>query len=374
MNDNLSKRISHLQQFSIEELSITQLINIREQIDRRISNLDNELSEIERSVGMLKAGVFDKEHTLPNKFSSPLRMVLARGWDLNRIERLHDRYSEESERIEKLINQKKLEDKQIEIFKSSRLYKIKQTFIAFLIVFVLGLMLFEFNNDLTESFIIKLFIVDTICCIVFLSNFFFELRLSDDKKWYWKTHWIDFITSIPLPPGNIIRAGRGFRLLRFARLFRIIRILRFLRVVRVFTQYWRGMEPLADLLDIKLMKRTLLWSAILTIICSFMIYKFENPHTNFNNWYEGLWWGVTTILTGGFTDLHNPSTLIGYLATIILVISGMILIGVFVASLSSVIEANSDDVVGSVKNFIDQRFNDIDIKINEISDRIDSQN
>ena len=373
MNDDISKRISDLQQFSIEQLSITQLINIREQIDRRISTLDNELSEIERSVGMLEAGVFDKEYTLPNKFSSPLRMVLAKGWDLGRIERLHDRYTEEKKRIDKVINQKKLEDKQIEIFKTSRLYKIKQSFIALLIVFVLGLMLYEFSNELADSLIIKLFIVDTICCMVFLINFFFELRLTDDKKWYWKTHWIDFITSIPMPPGNLIRAGRGLRLIRFARLFRIIRILRFLRVVRVFTQYWRGMEPLADLLDIKLMKRTLLWSSIMTIICSFMIYKFEDPHTNFNNWYEGLWWGVTTILTGGFTDLHNPSTLIGYLATIILVVSGMILIGVFVASLSSVIEANSDDVVGSVKNFIDQRFNEIDEKMNELSNRIDSK-
>tara|TARA_B100001758_G_C18415960_1_gene619701 strand:- start:5466 stop:6590 length:1125 start_codon:yes stop_codon:yes gene_type:complete len=373
MNDDISKRISHLQQFSIEQLSITQLINIREQIDRRISTLDNELSEIERSVGMLEAGIFDKEYTLPNKFSSPLRMVLAKGWDLGRIERLHDRYTEEKKRIDKVINQKKLEDKQIEIFKTSRLYKIKQSFIALLIVFVLGLMLYEFSNELADSLIIKLFIVDTICCMVFLINFFFELRLTDDKKWYWKTHWIDFITSIPMPPGNLIRAGRGLRLIRFARLFRIIRILRFLRVVRVFTQYWRGMEPLADLLDIKLMKRTLLWSSIMTIICSFMIYKFEDPHTNFNNWYEGLWWGVTTILTGGFTDLHNPSTLIGYLATIILVVSGMILIGVFVASLSSVIEANSDDVVGSVKNFIDQRFNEIDEKMNELSNRIDSK-
>ncbi len=374
MKGDISKRILHLQQFSIEQLSISQLINIRTQIERRLSGLDSELSEIERSVGMLEAGVYDKNYTLPEKFSSPLRLVLAKGWDLGRIERLHDRYTEEKMKIDKVINQKKLEERQIEIFKTSRLYKIKQTFIAFLIVFVLGLMLYEFSNDLAESFIIKLFIVDTICCAIFLTNFFFELRLSDDKKWYWKTHWIDFITSIPMPPGNMIRAGRGLRLIRFARLFRIIRILRFLRVIRVFTQYWKGMEPLADLLDIKLMKRTLLWSAIMTILCSFLIYQFEEPHTNFNSWYEGLWWGVTTILTGGFTDLHNPSTLIGYLATIVLVISGMILIGVFVASLSSIIEANSDDVVGSVKNFIDQRFNEIDNKINKLSDRIDSQN
>ena len=76
----------------------------------------------------------------------------------------------------------------------------------------------------------------------------------------------------------------------------------------------------------------------------------------------------------GFTDLYNPSTLIGYLATIILVVSGMILIDNYEASLSSIIETNSDDVIGSVKNFLNQGFNDIDVKINELSNRIDFQN
>ena len=43
----------------------------------------------------------------------------------------------------------------------------------------------------------------------------------------------------------------------------------------------------------------------------------------------------------------------------------MVLIGVFVASLSSVIEVSSDDVVGSVKNYIEQRFNLLEKKINK---------
>ena len=108
MKGDISKRILHLQQFSIEQLSISQLINIRTQIERRLSVLDSELSEIERSVGMLQAGVYDKDYTLPEKFSSPLRMVLAKGWDLGRIERLHDRYTEEKMKIDKVINQKNL--------------------------------------------------------------------------------------------------------------------------------------------------------------------------------------------------------------------------------------------------------------------------
>ena len=64
MNDAISKRIGKLQQFSINQLSITQLINIKEQIERRISSIEDELSGIERSVGMLEAGFYDKEYTL----------------------------------------------------------------------------------------------------------------------------------------------------------------------------------------------------------------------------------------------------------------------------------------------------------------------
>ena len=46
--------------------------------------------------------------------------------------------------------------------------------------------------------------VDFLCCLIFMTNFIFELRNADSKKWYWRTHWIDFITSIPLPPAQML--------------------------------------------------------------------------------------------------------------------------------------------------------------------------
>ena len=177
-----------------------------------------------------------------------------------------------------------------------------------------------------------------------------------------------------MPPGNVIRIGRGFRLFRLLKILRVFRVLRFLKVVRLISQYWNGLEPLLDILDIKLMKRTLAWSTVITLISSILIYQFESPYANFESWYDGVWWGITTILTGGFTDLHNPATFVGYFVTIILIISGMVLIGVFVASLSSVIEVGSDDVVGSVKNFVDSRCNEIDKKLIVLSNKIDDIN
>ena len=371
---DIRKRINDLQGFSLSDLHIEHLEIILDQINEKIESLDIELKKIERGIKLFKIGVFDKEYLLPSKFSSPLRQVLSRGWDLSRIERLHDRYTEERKRILYIINEKKLERKQIELFRNKNVYQLKQFIISILIVFVLGLMVYEYNTNLGNDILMKIFFIDTACCMIFLANFFFELFYSPSRTWYWKTRWIDFITSIPLPPGNlIIRAGRLVRLARIARIVRVLRLLRFLKIVRVFTTYWQGMEALTDVLNIKLMKRTILWSIIVTMAGSFTIYYAERDYADFNNWLDGLWWGITTILTGGFADLHNPATLIGTVTTALLVLSGMILIGVFVASLSSIIEINSDDVVGSVKNFIDLRFNELDDRLEKLSGKVNKE-
>ena len=44
-----------------------------------------------------------------------------------------------------------------------------------------------------------IFYIDSACCVVFLTDFFFRLSQAEDKKWFWKNHWIDFVTSIPVP-------------------------------------------------------------------------------------------------------------------------------------------------------------------------------
>ncbi len=372
---NIQDRLKDLQGFTLYDLHVEQLETILSQINEKIESLDTELKKIERGINIFKIGVFDKKDLLPYKFSSPLRQVLSKGRDLSRIEKLYDRYTEEKKKLSNIINEKKLEQKQIELFRNKYLYQLKQFIVAILIVFVLGLMVYQFNNaNLPDNIVMKIFFIDTVCCMIFLANFFFELFYSSSRTWYWKTRWIDFITSIPLPPsGLIIRLGRLARLARLARIIRVLRLLRFLKIIRVFTTYFRGMEALTDVLDMKLMKKTISWSIIVTIAGSFTIYYAEKDYADFNNWFDGLWWGITTILTGGFADLHNPATLIGTVTTTLLILSGMILIGVFVASLSSVIEINSDDVVGSVKNFIELRFNELDNRLEKLSEKVNKE-
>ena len=52
---------------------------------------------------------------------------------------------------------------------------------------------------------------------------------------------------------------------------------------------------------------------------------------------ESLWWSFTTLVTGGFADIHNPMTFGGKILTVMLVVGGMVLVGVFTATLTSVL-------------------------------------
>ena len=46
----------------------------------------------------------------------------------------------------------------------------------------------------------NIFYVDSACCVFFLTEFVFGYRCADDKRWFMRHHWIDLVTSIPIPP------------------------------------------------------------------------------------------------------------------------------------------------------------------------------
>ena len=180
--------------------------------------------------------------------------------------------------------------------------------------------------------------LDTFCCLLFLGNFFFEMRLSSSRKWYWKRHWIDFITSMPIPPAHLIMpGGESLNAIRAGRILRVIRIVRALRVLRMFLFLWRGLDHLSSMMDVKLLKRSLLYGLISMFFGAVLFMSMERMEGGDGGFMESLWWSFTTLVTGGFADIHNPVTLGGKILTVMLVIGGMVLIGVFTATLTSVL-------------------------------------
>ena len=186
-------------------------------------------------------------------------------------------------------------------------------------------------------------ILDVICCTVFMVNFFFEHTLAASKKWYWKRNWIDFITSIPLPPVQVIAASGQLEFVRLGRLLRAMRILRALRVFRIALFFWRGMDHLSSTLDVRLLKRSLLYGLLSLVFGACIFMGLERMDSGSGFW-ASLWWSFTTLVTGGYADIHNPETASGKILTVFLVITGMVLVGVFTATLTSILVSDEDSL------------------------------
>ena len=185
-----------------------------------------------------------------------------------------------------------------------------------------------------------IFIIDAICCGFFMAEFLLRLFSAESKRYVWRHHWVDFVTSIPIPgEAQLARFGRFARLARFARLLRL------LRFVRLLFFLWRGLDKLQDVMDVKVMKKTIRWSVFATIAGAILIFKVEGdgPVATLAG---SMWWSFTTVLTGGFGDIHNPSSVTGQILTGCLVVIGMVLVGVFTATLTSVFVGEQRHTIG----------------------------
>lgn len=230
-------------------------------------------------------------------------------------------------------------------------------------------------------------LIDFVCCIFFLANFFMELSRAACRKWYWKTHWIDFLTSIPLPPAHIL-ANIGFsgsEAIRAGRLLRVLRLLRALRALRLFLFMWRGLDHFAELFDVQLMKKSFGAALGVLLIGAVLITLFGEKgegHEAVGGFLPGLWWSFTTLVTGGFGDIYNPETLLGRLLTVFLVLAGMVLVGVFTATLTTILVGKEERAQTAMQNEVLERIRKegsrteeaiqrVEVKQSEIAERID---
>ncbi len=279
-------------------------------------------------------------------------------------------------KLDTAIHERTLRDAMVKRLGSTRRLQCLEIFIMILIVFILGLLFYdsmvsaEHRPDWLSSD--NIFKIDVVCCMIFLGEFIFRLSCAESKKYVWKHHWIDCVTSIPIPgEAQLARFGRVARLARFARLLRLFRFLHFLRV---FFMLWRGMDKLQDVIDIKMMKKTIRWAVFVTLMGAFLIYHLEGvlleggpdgteTPNSVGSLVLAIWWSFTTVLTGGFGDIHNPTTVSGQVLTAILVITGMVFVGVFTATLTSLF-------VGEQTEEMERLQDDLTAKIDQIGERL----
>ena len=309
-----------------------------------LEDTEHLLSRTRAAMTDLSKKIDDSYKQLASDFTSsdPFSIGRARRL-LSRFQTQADYLTNLEESLETHFHQKQIETRMAQRLGGPRNLRALEYGILFLIVALLGLLIYDLTAGpdnirpwwLTSR---SIFFIDAFCCVIFMSEFALRLSCAESKRFVWKHHWVDFATSIPIPgEAQLSRFGRLGRLARFAR------VLRLLRFARLFFFLWRGMDKLQDVMDVKMMKKTIRWSVMATLAGAFFIYQLEGHGTEGNlatnpvsTFGKAIWWSFTTVLTGGFGDIHNPSSTSGQVLTGLLVVVGMVLVGVFTATLTTI--------------------------------------
>ena len=358
---NLHQTLRQLGRYGFSQTGTAALQKMADRIDADLDQLQSQAVQLKDQV---ERGLEDGD---PNVFDMlKKKMQHLRG----EIEDL----TTKQQRVRNTLEHQYMSAGMARLVGSPRRVAIMEGFVLILIVLVLGLLAYEYiqpDEQARPGWLSSnnIFWIDVVCCLVFQVEFFMRRSCARCKRWFWKNHWIDFFTSIPLPgEAQLARFGRVARVARFARLLRFTRII---RAMRVFLLLWRGMDKLQDTMDVKLMKRSLKWGLIFMLLGGLLVFQLERNMAETGNDVTsvggGIWWSFTTLVTGGFGDIHNPVTAPGRLLTVMLVITGMILVGVFTATLTSLYVGEESEELQRYQDEMNSRLNRMEETIQQLA-------
>ena len=182
--------------------------------------------------------------------------------------------------------------------------------------------------------------VDTLICVVFMTDFFVKLHRAENKLAYLKWGWIDFISSIP--------AVEPLRLGRFARIVRILRLLRGVRACKVLFEGLLRHRAESGFGTVILM------ALLIVVFGSIAVLDFEraNSASNIKSPEDAIWWAFATVTGVGYGDLY-PVTSNGRVVGVLTMVSGLALFATFAGLLTSWFlapqEAEQDDELEAIR-------------------------
>ncbi|UIP29550.1 potassium channel family protein [Photobacterium sp. TLY01] len=161
--------------------------------------------------------------------------------------------------------------------------------------------------------------IDTMICLFFWLQLTADLLRSENKKAFLKTHWPDYLASIPI-----------IEPLRFMRLVQIFRVIRLIR---------SGQQLLRHILDYRreatIATILLLLTVLVTVGSSLiLIIESKDPNANIQSADEAIWWVFVTISTVGYGD-HYPVTTLGKILATVIITCGVGLFGMVAGLISS---------------------------------------
>ena len=192
---------------------------------------------------------------------------------------------------------------------------------------------------------------DNAICILVLADFFYHLATARDRAAFLRWGWIDLVSSIPAL--DFLRWGRAIRLLRILRVLRAVRSVRALLAV-IFARRGAG-----------LLLTTGVSSFLLLIGSSIAIINLEGgPGLKIQSASDALWWSFEMLISQG-SGLYTPVTVEGRMVAAALGFTGFVLLGAFVAGISTA-------VLGEEEARIESEEAEILAEVRRLGERLDA--
>lgn len=174
---------------------------------------------------------------------------------------------------------------------------------------------------------------DNAICIIFLIDFAMNLAGSRPRREYFITRrgWLDLLGSVP--SFGFIPFTALFRLARLSRLARITRLLRGQAGKDLVVDVLRNRSQYATFI-------TILLAGMVLSVASILVLQSESrsPGANITTGGDAIWWGIVTITTVGYGDFY-PVTTLGRVIAIVVMFSGIGIIGALASILASLLVA-----------------------------------
>lgn len=185
-------------------------------------------------------------------------------------------------------------------------------------------------------------------CVVFVADFILELCLNENKKQYLRYHWFYLLISIPYL--NIINVtGIQFEpmTLYYIRFIPLIRGAYALAMVVGYFSSDRAISLIAQYAVILL---------AIIYFSSLIFYFAEKPvNSNVNTYWDSLYWAFMNVDTVGSDT--TAVTVIGKILTIVLALSGMMMLPLFTVYITAKVKEYNDrhrarqaQVLSDIKN------------------------
>jgi len=188
---------------------------------------------------------------------------------------------------------------------------------------------------ISDATLTLLSVYDNLICIIFLIDFFLNMRAAPRKSDYFirQRGWLDLLGSIP-----------SFGITRYGGLLRLARLSRFARIIRLL----RGENKKALVKDVLENRSryalfiTILLTILVLTVASVLVLQFESqsPDAMITSGGDALWYSIVTITTVGYGDFY-PVTTAGRVTAMFIMFMGVGIIGALASILASLLVGDS---------------------------------